>query len=538
MRHLSFVLFFIIIGISELAYSQVPQRMADINAGTGSSILDEYNVVIALNEKLIFSANDGIHGYEVWIYDGNEASLLKDIYTGPGHSKPQNYFLINDKVIFTAQDSAHHVEWWSTDGTPEGTQLVKDIMPGAGGGVFRGTNNRAYFYLYNGSVYFAGANRPNDFELWKTDGTSTGTVLVKNISPDGGSTFFPSYPENFAEHNGTLFFSCREGFWKTNGTTSGTVLVEDEDPEDVFGLEPDDLISNGEYLLFIQNTDLWRSDGTSAGTIKIKDLGNVNLNWLGNRFTVLGNLVLFPGSDAEHGEELWRTDGTAEGTSIVVDLKPGTSGYAPQNNIAFKNKMYYKGDNGNSGIEFWSSDGSEAGTKLIKDIEPGSSSGFFLPTEIYTDGELIYMSAGKSFNKELWISDGSTAGTYEVAINPNGDSHPSKFYRFGDKLFFFATSDDLGSEPFLLDLMSTAIEDVPQNSPYTVYPNPTDGLIQIVPFNSDAFHSILSLDGHLLIEKVATETIDLSAYPTGIYILRSCDYHTGIIAYKKIVLVK
>lgn len=538
MRNLSFLLFFIIVGISDLAYGQMPQRIADINAGTGSSILDEHNVVIALNEKLIFTANDGIHGHEIWIYDGNEVSLLKDIYTGAGHSNAQNYFLINDRIIFTALDSAHGVEWWSTDGTPEGTQMVKDIFPGAAEGVYTGINNGAYFHLFNGSVYFAGAHRSNDFELWKTDGTSGGTVLVKNISPDGGTNFFPSFPEDYAELNGTLFFSCREGLWKTNGTTSGTVLVEDEDPEDVFGLEPEDLVSNGQYVLFIQNSNLWRSDGTSAGTIKIQDLGYVSLNWFGNRFTALGNMVLFPGNDSEHGDELWRTDGTTEGTSLVIDLDPGFSGYAPQNNIAFKDKMYYKGDNGSSGIEFWSSDGTAAGTKLIKDIDPGSSSGFYLPTEIYTDGDHIYMSAGESFNKELWVSDGTTAGTYEIEINPSGDSHPRKFYRYGDQLFFFASTDEFGSEPYLLDLMSTSIEDISDKNPYAVYPNPTDGLIHIMPFNTDAVHSLLSLNGHVLIEKITAETIDLSPYPEGIYILKSSALNSGDIGYEKIVLVK
>lgn len=517
---------------------QAFQRIADINPGPGNSVFREYNVAIEFNGKLLFTANDGAHGYEVWVYDGNEATLLKDIFSGPGHANAQNYFLLDDKVIFTARDSAHGVEWWSTDGTSEGTLLLKDIFPGTAGGVFTGVNNRAYFLLFNGEVYFTGAHRSNDYELWKTDGTSAGTVLVKNIVPDGFGNF-SSFPEDYAEHNGSLYFACSEGLWKTNGTSSGTVLVEDEDPEDVFGLKPNDLMSNGDYLIFIQNSDLWRSDGTAAGTVKIKDLNYVNLNWFGNRFTRLGNILLFPGADPVNGEELWRTDGTSAGTHIVIDLDPGDDGYAPQNNIAFKGKMYYKGDDGSKGIEFWSSDGTAAGTELVKDIYPGFISGFSLPTEIYTDGEYMYLT-GDSFEEELWISDGTPEGTYEVDINPDDDSQPSKFYGFDNKLFFFAYSEESGVEPYILDPTLTATDDVLENSRIQLYPNPTFGTLYILTEESaEVTHTVLDIHGRMLINKLKGNSIDMSDAPAGFYFLQTQLDNTGeIISNRRFVVIR
>ena len=44
----------------------------------------------------------------------------------------------------------------------------------------------------------------NGSELWKSDGTSAGTVLVKDIRP--GALF--SRPQNLTNSNGTLFFSA------------------------------------------------------------------------------------------------------------------------------------------------------------------------------------------------------------------------------------------------------------------------------------------------------------------------------------------
>ena len=517
------------------ANAQTLKRIGDINPGAGNSIYDEENVVIAYKGKFIFTANDGQVGYEVWISDGDTTELLKDIYTGPGSSKPQNYYLMGGKVLFTAQDSAHGVEWWSTDGTPGGTQLVRDIFPGIYPGVRTGSNSRKLFGVLNGNLYFSGANRSDDYELWKTNGTYEGTVLVKNITPDGFGNF-SSYPEDYAAHKGFLYFTCREGFWRTNGTAGGTTLVEDEDPEDVFGLEPQDLISNGAYIFFIQNGDLWRSDGSAAGTIKIKDMGDVGLNWFGNRFAVLGDNILFPASDPTHGDELWRSDGTPEGTYMVIDLDPGFDGYAPQNQVVFKDKLYYKGDNGSTGIEFWSSDGTPEGTTLVKDISPGSSSGFYLPTEIYTNGNFIVMNAGAAFEKELWISDGTTNGTVKMDINPNGQSNPSSFHAMGDTIFFFATTPEFGSEPYILDMSTTSSKEIPLAIPVKLFPNPSNGLVYMHSESQTTLqHSLIDMNGKLIIPPFTGDMIDLSPYPAGVYFLKSTSKSSGEFTFNKLV---
>ena len=58
------------------------------------------------------------------------------------------------------------------------------------------------------------------FELWKSDGTSGGTVMVKDIDP-GATGSIPSYLTNV---NGTLFFAANDGthgyeLWKSDGTS-------------------------------------------------------------------------------------------------------------------------------------------------------------------------------------------------------------------------------------------------------------------------------------------------------------------------------
>jgi len=70
----------------------------------------------------------------------------------------------------------------------------------------------------------------NGDELWKSDGTSGGTVMVKDIYP--GDKYDDGFPENLTNVNGTLYFTAYDGvngeeLWKSNGTDTGTVMVKD-----------------------------------------------------------------------------------------------------------------------------------------------------------------------------------------------------------------------------------------------------------------------------------------------------------------------
>ena len=83
-----------------------------------------------------------------------------------------------------------------------------------------------------GTLFFTANDGDHGRELWKSDGTAAGTVLVKDINPDGRS----SYPERARPtSNGTLFFTADDGthrqeLWKSDGTAAGTVLVKDINP--------------------------------------------------------------------------------------------------------------------------------------------------------------------------------------------------------------------------------------------------------------------------------------------------------------------
>lgn len=423
--------------------------LGDLKSGDESSLPSFDHYAVWHNDQLIFTIDADGTGSEPYVYEGDSLRLLKDIRSGGGGSEPQNYYIVNDVLLFTADDGVHGREWWTTDGTVEGTQMLIDIFPGDEDGVYEGSfNTFEHFVIHDGLLYFSGADVENNFELWATDGTPDGTRMVRNIAPDNNVFNTSSYPDNFIIFQDEIYFAADNALWKSNGTEAGTEMIYNEVYPGDFSFDPGDLYTNGDYILFSENPGVWISDGTTSGTKILKEIGWASTNSDENRFIAINDFVIFPAKDEEHGEELWRTDGTEEGTVLVTDLNPGPNGYAPQNKIVFDGYVYYKGDNGSSGKEMFRTDGTAEGTVQFTDISSGSSSSFFLPTSIVSDGNYMYFNGSKN-DPELWFSDGDFIT--EVNVNDALASYPLDFFPFDDKLLFFGRTNSTGYEPYIFD---------------------------------------------------------------------------------------
>lgn len=379
--------------------------------------------------------------------------VLKDIngsVTLPSQSTTgYNFVTMNGFTYFVADDGINGYELWKTDGTTSGTSLVKDINPGITG---IPTATPPALVAMNGFIYFAATTAANGQELWKSDGTEAGTVIVKDIV--AGTT--GSGPSNLIAINGTLFFTAQVSasgreLWKTDGTDAGTAIVLDINPGTA-SATPSNLVNVNGVLFFTattaaNGTELWKSDGTAAGTVLTKDINAGTTNTTFQNLTAFGNILLFSAIDAATGQEIWKSDGTEAGTVIIKDLNPGTGSGSNGPFIQIGNQFCFVGNDGVIGAELWISDGTESGTSLLADINPDVSSSS--PQNFISIGSTVFFIAADAVNgTELWKTDGTVLGTVLVKdINPGViSSSITNFTNLNGTLFFRASTAANGSE--------------------------------------------------------------------------------------------
>lgn len=311
---------------------------------------------------------------------------------------------------------------WVSDGTPEGTARM-DAQPAP-------ARFAHGFTPFKGKFYFQALDGQNGFELWKSDGTSAGTVLVKDINPGPGSAFHYRYSE-FVVFNNELYFQADDGvhgfeLWKTDGTPEGTVMVKDVNdlPPWESSLPGDFTVFKGElyfsaYNGFL-NWKLWKTDGTGAGTRQVHNTAIGPRSYPPDRlpggFEIFNNELYFVGADyangAYTGPEPWKTDGTVAGTVLLKDIYPGGDGSYPSGFTKVKDRLYFRTASGaDSGL--WKTDGSTAGTQPVKNIfilEPPGGERPLAPLK----KSVFFQGYDPLYGYELWVSDGTQAGTRMV----------------------------------------------------------------------------------------------------------------------------
>ena len=527
-------------GLYSQAYCQDVQLLTDINPGTSGSFVWNDNMVIEYQDVLYFVSDDGTHGSELWAYDGTSTYLVKDINPGSEGSDLQNMYLLNGKFIFTAEDDVHGIELWTSDGTELGTEMVIDLGPGAINGTSHCCSSEefGYFAVFNNELYFSGSTTSSNRALYKTDGTAGGTQLVKVLNHPQRSG------QGFREFNGELYFKVTfEGFWKTDGTTDGTVLIMEEDPSDGSRFDPIYITDMGDYMLMMNGNDkdLWRSDGTASGTVKLMDLINPQTqNNQGNYIVRYGDLGIFAAADRFYNAEMWRTDGTTAGTNMITDIELDTSSWAegPKRRILFDGLVYFVMGSREIGYQLYRTDATESGTELVVNLDDLTNGEIYFQTDLVTNGQHLFFVGGRAFNRELWVTDGTESGTFEIEVNPNGESTPERLTFYKDKLFMFANGDGVGYEPHILDLNSISAVTEIDDEAVTIFPIPANDRITIQ--RDKAGYLILNLfdlSGRAVMTTTDSHVLDVRNVPNGTYLLQLVDRQTGSTASQKVQII-
>ena len=331
-------------------------------------------------------------GLYLWKSDGTESgtTVVYDFENEPVGNTPE---VLSDLIANKERGEVYFEVpggLWKSDGTHNGTELLKPTLlrwGHANADILTGELNGDLFF----SGCFANTSCWEDGEpaggLWKTDGTTLGTTLVKKLNP-----------YNFLwKHNGKLYFDVSDGrhLYSTDGTSSGTLNLFSEDDQILsinLKYQPcgGDLYILGYYERAGQLSQVVlgkNTDGTPSGTIMYNEL-DLDIQQMGCLDDVLlmavrgwpdtelwrwniqnpdsvpeyvtdiasegfrdglGSGIVFEGHlyfPTEYG--LWKTNGEAEGTRPVYQRDPDSEKLEtadnPQSAAAVANGRYYYSD--------------------------------------------------------------------------------------------------------------------------------------------------------------------------------------------------
>lgn len=435
-----------------------------VGGGRGGIAATALNSLRNVNGTLYFSGNNGVAGAELWRSDGSltGTTMVKDIYVGTAGSLPGQMTALSDapnsSFVFAATSAQEGTELRLSDGTESGTQLVRDIMVGTTG------SSPTNFLRVGSTVYFSANDGVNGAELWKTDGTAAGTMLVADINPGSAG----SSPTQLVNLNGILIFSAvtaNEGqeIWRSDGTEAGTFMLRDINDGSLSSTPL--LVQNavmGNELLFSaaspsEGRELWKTNGTVEGTTLVRDIHSGLNSSSPASFASMGDKVIFSATDASNGLEIWLSDGTFEGTFLIKDINPSLASSSPSNLIRVGGLVFFSAFQPSLGTELWKTDGTPNGTEVVRDLAFGTaSSSPVLLTN--ANGTLIFRAATDEYGAELWTSDGSSSGTRLVAdLFPGADSSsPSNLTAVGSRLFFTAMHPQTSTQLFVVDTQGPA----------------------------------------------------------------------------------
>jgi ELWxxDGT repeat protein len=386
----------------------------------------------SVNSNLYFITNDSTYGTGLWKSNGTSAgTALIKIIDSEASTLAYSYSNadVNGTVYFSFSNQSNVLGLWKSDGTAAGTSQVPGVV------------DPSNLTNVNGTLYYSTKDK-----LWKLNGANNSPTVVKTYATANPNPLTSISPSGLVNVNGTLFFTGYDdtngrALWKSNGTTSGTVLVKKISPRE------ESLTSINGTLYFsaddgVHGEELWKSDGTAAGTVLVKDIyaGAGNSCSYASDFTNVNGTLYFAAYDETHGRELWKSDGTAAGTVLVKDIYNGISGYrggfggrpgmpsepysagAAGDRSSYirdltnvNGKLYFTAEDEVHGRELWKSDGTAAGTRMVKDIDPTGRDGS--PASLTgVNGKLFFTTLANGSQK-LWQSDGTAEGTFIIDLN-------------------------------------------------------------------------------------------------------------------------
>lgn len=379
-----------------------------------------------------------------------QATLIKDINPGGANSSPGEMFVWNNRLYMVAQDTTFGAELWASNGSTSGTVLVHDHQAGASLGL-----TPPLFYAVLGNFLYYGAfDAVSDQGLYRTDGTDANTQRI--FQSHIASSDFVNGPISVLGNE--LIFKCHFN----PGTDQGVEICKSSgaigNGNSVTNLtagagnsinsgagSPMQIVYNG-YVFYSCDT------GTGLELCKTNGITNVQLPDINagvapstpDKFVIFQNKLFFTADDGTNGTELWSYDGTS--ATLFKDINTGVSGSGPDNFVVVGDKLFFSATTAASGTELWVSDGTPGNTVMVTEINPAGASSN--PTFLTAYKNKVYFQAiDTGANAELWHSDGTPGGTVKIELMPAATgSYPQHLLVMDNVLYFIAAHPSAGTE--------------------------------------------------------------------------------------------
>lgn len=386
---------------------------------------------------LMASAIPGL-GAEPCTFDGAtlELRVLKDINPGTANSFPSGFSRLGSHAYFAANDGAHGNQIWRTDGTETGTELVTNLPF---------TSSITRLQSNGTALYFVASTAATGLEVWRSDGTAAGTTTAGEIQAGPGGAFLINELVTFGQ--GALFATDRP--YGSDGTTVELLIAANCQPRSFVDL------GNG-TAVFVANDalghpQLWRTDGTAQGTVKLTDVPDVGSDAF-SALIGLDDLAVFTLNFASQREP-WRTDGTVAGTYLLADIGGNASSDA-KGYTRVGDEVWFSARTLALGEELYHTDGTTAGTGLLCDLIPGPFGSTPRDMIAFGPDRVLMNSYVDGGSMAPTISDGTLDGTLLLTSGWTNAGHslPNHFTALGDRVVFRAGRQaDIGPELFVTD---------------------------------------------------------------------------------------
>jgi ELWxxDGT repeat protein len=355
-----------------------------------STINRKYEIAFSLGSTLVFSGFHSKTGFGIYRSQNNNTSLVKipfPVKTRSGIERLVHESQSLNKSIYKVYDPRFHAGYLETDGTAEGTKRINfqidNLIAPENDDTVLFTSSMDSLYCFNlitgqktflrrfghqgspaykadyplgvkkfGNKYVFSIYTTNyGTELWITDGTTTGTQLLKDLIP--GSSGYVHFGQNDIQIGPYTYFTASanngiSGVFRTDGTPAGTHQV---------------YISEFDGNIFSLGNDLYFYDNTGAGSIsRISTSSPFTVTKVVTGIQLSDLRVSEGKAFIQHKEDNW-TDNISifSGTSLV-NLNINVDYYS--NGLAYSTscggKFYFSNDN-----DLYVSNGTFTGTKRI-----------------------------------------------------------------------------------------------------------------------------------------------------------------------------